>query len=378
MSKALFATATLAALFLGAGPAAAQTRLTGDPVSDAQAAMNEAVKPSKVSAQAGAATLADSVSLPEGLEITTDDDKTEATAKFSIKLTEGNGLTRFVSVTGKAQLDKDKIEGDTPLGILKGLGRANSLEVKFSQSRLTGTHPAPDTPEAEKTWQEVCAAVVAAHAAQPAKAPKGIDAPDCANDSMSGIWVDAYASDADLIRFRRLNIDEDAAIEFLGFAGAVGRETFKFRDPSTLAELEEEETPWSAGFYWARHRLSSGTLITARFDHKRLYEAAKEEIRCANPADQSTCLKAPFGMPKKKDVDVVSVEVRKRLGDIGLSLTAGYDVGDENFAIDLPIYFIKDGQDGFNGGVRATWDSKSNDAKVAFFMNKAFSFFGGL
>jgi hypothetical protein len=341
--------------------------------------MNEAVKPSSVAARNGPGALDSPLSLPTAFEFNADQGESDVSLKLSVKVfgTGGDlGVTDLVSFTGKAPIDKSSPQ--TALASLKGLGDAASLEAKYTHIQMVGAHGSTDQVELAR----ICRVALKGYIEKEGKAPDPA-ALSCRDEAGAGLnnidnaQVKTYAPD-EYAKFKALYFDPTAHLWMWGATGQVGAEKFDYRDPGTFAELSTRETPWSVGAYVAYERLSWQTLITLKGDHKRVYKAADKDKRCANPADAKTCVEAAFGPPTKEDQDIVALEIRRRMGALGLAFTARYDVGEGTVALELPIYFIRDDSAGFNGGVKATWDSKTNDGRIGVFVSKAFKMFGDL
>jgi hypothetical protein len=334
--------------------------------------MNEAVKPTKATEKVGQSTLESTVSTPGGVELQRDEDASQIVLKYSMKfngLPTAPGVTRFFSLTAKAPLDEDD-ENSGVLGTLKGLGDATSVELKYTYSQLKGLNADADSLRlAAEMGMALCPQIEARAIAAEGKKPDDID---CSMKRLPGKYVNKYASKEDYRRYVEVVIDRRARIDSWGLSGAVGTKTFKYLDPNTLAEIEDRETPWSVGVYAARQWLGSRMLVVAKFEHKELYEEADEENRCPTPGQTTNCVKGRFGPPEQKKVDLASLELRQRIGDIGFSLTGAYDVGEDSVALELPVYFVRTDK-GLTGGVRAAWDSKSDEVVVGLFITQPLS-----
>lgn len=332
----------------------------------------------------GAASLESAISLPTGFEIAEEEGSTILAYKKTIKLSglpSSPGTSHFLSFTARTPIDRSS--ADAFLQSLNSLGEATSGELKYTGSKLINSNaPAlggdPSSPvaaAADAEARRICRIVEAAYRAQGSPA-EDAGVIDCVKFSLPGFAVKRYAP-REFDNYMSLFFDPDASLIMWGVSAAVGTEKFDYRNPATFAELSSKEKPWSLSAYWAYEKISWQSLLTFRFEHKRLYEEAAKEIRCRNPSDVTTCLEARFGPPQGASLDLVSMDFRRRLGGYGFALTASYDVREDSVAVDVPVYFIRDGSGGFNGGVRAGWDSKRDDVKIGVFVNTAFDLFGG-
>jgi len=349
--------------------------LAVSPVAQAQptdAQKTRVATPAGVTTRTGAGTLDSPVSLMSGFEFDASEDETSITLKTSYDVSgKKPGVGDYFSLSAKASLDKE--EGAATFGSFAGLGKGSALDFKYTHSELKGAGaPTPsDRPELQRICGIVFDRYVQANGAapDPAKVDCGAQI-RISDDSVKAVAPEEYD------RFISLFFKPNASVRLWGFTGALGTQEFKYRNPATFAELETTKTPWSLGGYFAYERLSTRTLFILRAEHKRLYEEGDEETRCPNPGSTDGCVTARFAGPARKNRDIASLEVRRLFDNMGVSLTASYDVGDDEFAVDLPVYLVRDGAGGFNGGVRATWTSEQDDVRVGVFMNKAFSVFG--
>lgn len=373
--RGLLASAAMClAVVLMPSPAASQDSF--NPVLDMAVNNPEALNsPTGVSEVVGAALLDSAISLPEGLEINVDEDASLITYKGSFELSSGE-LETYLSFVAKAPLEKTDGDADNTFAILKGLGKATSLEASLNLSALTGLRPPPSIRSPQV--QAICTKVAQGFAANAALVPADHPRPVCDGNTpyLDSTLVKAYARDK-YQSWLELSAKPTAALWLGGVSGAVGSEKFDYRDPATLAELSNTESPWSVGGYLSYMRLSWKTLFTLRGEHKRIYKLPDPTIRCRNPADTTTCLEAPFGAPVAEDLDIVAFEMRRRMGDFAIAVSGNYDVGKDRMVVDVPVYFVSDNAGGLNGGVRATWDSETHETKVGVFVNKAFCFFCG-
>ena len=174
---------------------------------------------------------------------------------------------------------------------------------------------------------------------------------------------------------------------YVSLKGDVGTETFKFVDPTTFADDDRQE--WS----------SSGSLVvgaltpqnvyvaaSARFE--KAFEAAKSQAVCSIGTDATkiVCPSKIVGGPTPKTLIVTEFEARRYLRPIG-GLNVGVagilrrDWKEENTAIEVPLFFIKDKDGGLSGGISAGYlwsaDTDARGAKLTIFVGQTFTLGGG-
>jgi hypothetical protein len=223
--------------------------------------------------------------------------------------------------------------------------------------------------------EDSVATEIANTAQQACKDAEGVDDLDCTN---SGYYVHTYA----LPRYREylFHTIPAGATDF-GFDATIGINDFEWVDPATLGQRREQHTDWSVAAHVAHYW--PGTALTASASYQRAYEAADEERLCPpNPVDPATqCVTARGAAPARNEHFLLSVGARHRftgvdgrLLPLAVAPQVTYDVIDDVFGVDVPIYLLAGPDGGLTGGVRLSYRSDRDDHfMVGLFFGAAFN-----
>lgn len=167
-----------------------------------------------------------------------------------------------------------------------------------------------------------------------------------------------------------------------GFEAAVGYKTFDYLDPTTLGEQDARKVQFSAKGYYTRYLRGSSTAISASAGYERAYKAADEQILC--PAGAGTtpvaCKSASPAAPTLDEGVLVALGLRHRfrrgngtIAPIAIAPLVTWDALDKVVGVDVPLYFISDGDSGLKGGVRAGWRSDTKKVTFGVFIGSGFN-----
>jgi hypothetical protein len=153
-----------------------------------------------------------------------------------------------------------------------------------------------------------------------------------------------------------------------GLSASVGRKSFKFVDPNTLADGTESHQGSSVG---ASLGVFSSAVYFTRlsFDYATSYQAGKKATICKPVGTAgSRCGDAVVGAPTKKTQQLVQLEVRDFFGrgNYAVSPRVTYEVKDKVWSVELPVYMRTVGA--FNGGISAGWDSEQHEVLFSVFV----------
>ena len=174
----------------------------------------------------------------------------------------------------------------------------------------------------------------------------------------------------------------DRPYTVFGLTGTIGTQKFSYFDASTLAEQSQRKVSYTAGA-WVGYlpHLKSSLFFVASFEAKRDYTKAKAATYCPTGGTTPTvkCTTGPFGPPTEEIDTKVTGKVRYRSSadsPFGLEMAATYDIHDNSWGIEFPVYLILGKDNGLIGGVRAAYDSKKDDFEFGIFVGKRFDFTG--
>ncbi|HST36725.1 MAG TPA: hypothetical protein VLK25_08875 [Allosphingosinicella sp.] len=190
-----------------------------------------------------------------------------------------------------------------------------------------------------------------------------------------------YGSDDAALDRRRTT---PAATDF-GIQATAGFNDFEWVDPVSLLPQEDRRTDWAVAAHVAHYLPNSHTALTASVSYQRAYEAAEEQEICPpSSADPDDCRKVRTAAPSRNENLLLSAGVRHRffengsLANLAIAPVVTYDVLDDVFGVDVPIYYTPTGDGRLNGGIRFGYRSdRENEFSVSFFVGTTFDIFGG-
>jgi len=276
-------------------------------------------------------------------------------------------------------------DGEAAPATLDGLANGTSLTLRWSSltvfARTTRSPPEADAIVAEarrrcerKVDEEQAANRLSdeqrtARMAACAKPPGG-----------PGNLVGEYYYEQ-LGEYNRLMIPANAR-EF-GLEGSVGRNSFEFVDPATLAAQEETKIDWRARAFYTQYLRHSYTAFTAFVAYEHAYEEADESVFCpASPTNiVIKCTTAAGAPPELNESLLLAVGLRhqfngRRLSNVAVAPQVAYDALDDVWGIDVPVYLVPNSDNALTGGFRVGYRSDRDDEfSVGIFIGAAFDIF---
>jgi len=148
-----------------------------------------------------------------------------------------------------------------------------------------------------------------------------------------------------------------------------GRDTYEFNDPTSLESQEDTLYGFSgtAAFGLLTH---SDNLWSAGFRAERSYKE-QDKIDLCSPIPNSTtlvCESGRLGSPDREYEQVLYAEYRRFFHSIAINPRVSHGFHNDVTGVDVPVYFLKDADNGFTGGVRAGWRSDTDDLSVSVFV----------
>lgn len=168
---------------------------------------------------------------------------------------------------------------------------------------------------------------------------------------------------------------------------AVGRKDFSFIDrgqaeAGVISKVSEEEAPWSVGLRMGfvylteelEAELAKALVLSANLE--RSYEPADEVDVCSPVLGElSSCESISLGDPEPVDSYVISLEYRSKMQKMAYAIRAfyrGVDSKEDDYGIELPIYFLRNTAGGFQGGIALGWRDQDDNGSVSIFVGKSF------
>lgn len=169
------------------------------------------------------------------------------------------------------------------------------------------------------------------------------------------------------------------------FNAAIGYDEFAWYPVPGLTKTTEDELSWSAGAGLTVYPFARGS---AGLDlaYELSYDDEDPATVCpvALPGQTTvTCVPGPLVGPERTEKIILGAELRYIhplpedwiIPALGFAPRFEFDLMGDDVAVDLPIYFAPDAEDGLTGGVRFGYVSDKDEFKFGVFVGKAFSIF---
>lgn len=167
---------------------------------------------------------------------------------------------------------------------------------------------------------------------------------------------------------------------FMGLDASLGEQTFDSLDRDAFETNTLNRTSWEVGAYYGFVGPGLDWSLRARALYGVGYTAPEEAEVCRMP-DMSTdleCLSGPDGLPIRNETGLAQVELRKffDINDdttIGVAPQVTYDIDEDEFDIDVPIYLATDDKGNLSGGLRLGYSTRDDDFVVGLFVGVPFN-----
>jgi len=152
----------------------------------------------------------------------------------------------------------------------------------------------------------------------------------------------------------------------------VSRQGFDWVSPSDLSEHSDAHTNWSfaAGLSIITRQ---NLLLGGGYRRQVTWVPGSPEVSLCLPLGVDTatyCSDAVLGAPRERNANLMYAELRKFLGPIALSPRFTRDFSNDVTGIEVPVYFLKNVDGGFTGGVRVGWRSDRKGLAVVGFVGR--------
>lgn len=248
----------------------------------------------------------------------------------------------------------------SPVATLDGLVDNTSIELNYR--RLGARGQVRDVAAAMDICREARARIEAKSQAEQDAAPKGC------REQVRTFAPERY------VEFDEQLFKPTGAISIFNLNAKVGTKAFDFVDAGTLAQLSDRKTSWSAAASMTWYFLSNSSLVTVTAKQQEAYEDQDEATLCpAGAGPVLKCVTAAVGAPSKVTRSLVAAEVRRGFGSYAIAATATYDVKNDVYGVEVPIYLIPGDKGALTGGLKVGWRSDTKDVTAGVFVGKAFS-----
>lgn len=162
----------------------------------------------------------------------------------------------------------------------------------------------------------------------------------------------------------------------------IGRQRYQFADTTGAALTEQQNSKTNYGFEASLGFVSEDlAYVGVSFKYDKAFQAQKaHEFITPFSNNLQTIKKIAIGEPRQKTKKRLQVEFRRVLNKyfaIKPTFTYFFDDKDEDgdkvFALDIPLYFFKDKNNGFNGGLVVSYRSDMDEFVPSFFVGNVFT-----
>jgi hypothetical protein len=203
-------------------------------------------------------------------------------------------------------------------------------------------------------------------------------------DTLAGLLV--TAKDAQRTCFESLRDRALDAFDFASFqghsirswavTGEVGRKPATFFDAGGN-KLQKTNVPYaiSGAYGW----IGKNGVFSLNGRYESRFKDGKDVTRCqpfasgAPGSNLETCEQLPFASPARSSAFVASAEGRWFFTMLAISPVVSYDFKQKVLGLQLPLYFIRDSNKDFTGGVRFGWRDDTHKFTTSVFVSKALS-----
>lgn len=326
-------------------------------------------------APVGDGTLTSSASSARsGAEIHAGSENTKAYIRLGRSLSESSFFSVF-SLTASAPLDKKS--DTTSLATLDGFANAFTLELKLT--RFITHRKSVNWSEHLDYYNRLQEAV--------AKGALAKGDVKTLEDGIKTKQVDSgnlfeYAPEM-AAGFESFTRDRDKWDKTGGIAASVGHQAFSFLTPPVLTKESTDKIPWSVKAFYGFMPGSDDTLVTFSYEYQDAYKDADSKT-IVLPPDTSGVQEAKtgaIGPPKRDRKQLVALEVRrfftltKAEKPIGLNLKLTYDLEEDTFGAEMPVWLVRDAKGNLTGGLSFGWKEKDHRFTVGVIVGGAFGFF---
>jgi hypothetical protein len=152
----------------------------------------------------------------------------------------------------------------------------------------------------------------------------------------------------------------------------VGRNSFDYVSPADLSAGSESHTNWALAL-GAAAITRNNWLFGGGYRREVKFLDGSGEVELCVPlgvGGATICSEAILGAPVRREVNQMYAEARKFFGPIAISPRFTRDFSRDISGLDVPLYFLKNTEGGFTGGVRVGWRSDRKGLTVVGFVGQ--------
>ena len=170
----------------------------------------------------------------------------------------------------------------------------------------------------------------------------------------------------------------DKLSKSFGLEAKLGNDRYEYLSPETFESQKDIKSVYSLTVFGTLYKAADqgARNLTVSGSYQKTYKPREESTKCLNMAmtPEEDCRTAVFDPPAEDDNVILSVEWRSGIGDLpfAYSLKGSFDLEDNTYGVELPIYLFSSGGEDLNAGVRLGWQSETEKAGVGFFYGQKF------
>jgi hypothetical protein len=275
---------------------------------------------------------------------------TENEKDATIRLVNKLGATELWHLTLSGPINKNA--DNTELAGLHGLnGKAKiafGLQKRFNEATATFN----DTKENVNRWNELC---------HRANQPDGCD------------LFDPKIPQTEVGKLVKVS----GLTQLVSLTAGYRSDTFRYLDATTLAAGKERHPGYSAEGAYSILPLWRNTLysVSLKYLYQNEFDAGTEKQLCRpGVASSLECGPAIVGAPTRSRSRAIALESRwYGQGGFAIEPLISRDTVARTTSIELPIYFLRNGDGKLAGGVTVGWDSKERQVNAAIFVGSVLS-----
>lgn len=297
-----------------------------------------------------------------------------------------DGKLRSYSWTYALSSPINKDEDLTDLATLDSLANSTNFSISFRRTVTSGFRPSSkikqscDYPKLIETIRARCAATSAADGLYTDDEKQRCEAGTVEFSSVSFSTKQLNETGCGL-----LDPSKKQNTTFYGGTAKLGYEEFDVFDPMSLEKSKVNETPFVLAAFVGHVSNQANTSILAGVEYQNGYKADDTQTVCMTPdmAGLQTCKTGAFSDPVEQDKELLFLELRQKLSissvlnyPIAIEPRISHDFEEEVFAVDVPIYLVRDEKSALTGGLRIGYRDDTEDVTFGLFVGSRFSIFG--
>lgn len=196
---------------------------------------------------------------------------------------------------------------------------------------------------------------------------------NCDEESEDFVGVNAFIERYNFGSFAEVhNVTfPNAVFPFLGIEVSGNQDNFSYLDTTAFSIESDSKFGYNAGIFGGILLANSPTSLSAGFNYSRRFKKQSDITLCQNISPtREQCLTAANGKPSVKKAAVFSLEARHAFGlnkgkpaQFAIAPEFAYDIKNEAYSIDVPLYFFPDDKNQLKGGIRATYTNERDAMK---------------